>query len=256
MTIPTLFEEAAEPAVQETTPQNPATTEQLRLERVMATAVSEKEQLRQQYAETRAKGVEIQGEIDKIEAAIRTAEHKSQILSAPRSDYINARAEQISRGLMGESVELSTIERSGDFAASLSAVDLAEGLRTLKKRRDELVGGFGILKGRVRSIAIEYYKQHAIQHGARFEMLRSEIASEFIQLQAAHKLNLPLSGFNPILLDSMPEMVLPGIDGSEAMIPLRKYPLINSREITGNALAMSGAVDRVTKEINRELEGK
>lgn len=256
MTIPTLFEDTVSEPAQEAKQPNPDVIERLRLEKVLANAVSEKEQLRKQYAEVRSKGIEIQGEIDKLESAIRSAEHRSQILSAPRADYIDARAQQIAAGLMGEAVELSTIERSADFASNLTTADLSEGIRTLKRKRDDLLAGLNMIKAKLRICACNYYRAHAHQHGARFELLRSEISSEFIQLQAAHKLNLRFDGFSPILLESMSEMVLPGIDEADAMIPLRKYERISSRDLTGNTLAQSGLVDQASASINAELEGK
>lgn len=252
-----LFEDAvSEPAVQETAPQNPATTEQLRLERVMATATAEKASLREKLKEAFSKGNEVKAELTKVEAAIRSAEDRSRLIGSSRGDYINARSEQLARGLLGEKVELSEVQRSADFADNLTASDLAEGLRILKRKRDDLVLGLNIVKGEAKSISSDFYKQHAILNGARYELLRGQICSAFIEIQAAHRLNLSFDPMHPILWDNATEMVLPTLTAQEAMAPVRKFPHLSSYDITGLSLTRSALVDNASNKINAELEGK
>jgi len=250
MTIPTLFEE---PAVEKA---SPAVTEQTRLERVIATAVAEKSSLRERLNEVRMKGTEVQNELTKVEAAIRSAEDKSRLIGSSRGDYINARSEQLARGLLGEKVELSEVERSADFADNLTGADLAEGLRTLKKKRDDIVYRFNALKGQARSLSADFYKQHAVEHCARYEILRNQISQAFVEIQAAHRLNMSFDPMQPVLWDNATEMVLPTLDMQETMAAVRKISHMPSHDITGLSLTRSALVDGAASRINLELEGK
>lgn len=250
MTIPTLFEETEQPV------QNPAIAEQTRLERVVAGAVAQKAELRERLNEVRMKGAEVQAEISRIEGALASAEQRNRILSAPRPDYIAARSEAIARGLLGESVELSEVQRSADFADNLTASDLAEGLRALRKKRDDIVLRFNALKSQARVITSDYYKAHAVEYGAKYEILRSQITHAYLQIRAADRLNVSIDPMHQIYLDNTTELALPSLDSSEVMSQVRKNPRLNSNDITGTSLARSGVMDSMTTQINRELENK
>lgn len=249
MTIPTLFEETEQPV------QTPVVSEQTRLERVIASASAEKSELRERLSDVRIKGSEVQAEISRIEGAIASAEQKSRILAAPRTDYVNARSEQLARGLMGEPVELSEVERSADFASNLNLSDLAEGLRALKKKRDDIVHRFNSLKSQGRVIMSDYYKAHAVEHCARYEILRSQITNAYLQIRAADRLNVPIDPMHQIYLDNTTELALPSLDSSEVMGQVRKNPRLNSHDITGTGLVRSGVLDGIASRINAELEG-
>lgn len=229
-------------------------TEQLRLERVRAEAQAKKTELRLKMKTIAEKRRQLNDDLARVEGAIRSAEQRLTIATAPRADYVNARAQQVAMGLMGQPVTLDEVEKAQDFGASLTADDLTSGIRALKKQRDELVRSVNMSTADARVCTTEFQHSHAVEHGANYQLARNQLVAAFIEVHAASRNCVQLDPMKPITLEKHIELLLPSFADTEPMIALRKNPNLAEGEPTqGARLLQGGYADAAATRINSEL---
>lgn len=234
-------------------PVSPVTAERIRLEGVESEARAKKADIRERIREVMRVANEIHREMGKVDGAIADVERRVSLVSAPRREYLNARSDAIARGLMGEAVDPSDLQRSTEFADALPAGDLAEGLRALKSRRDELNRRMVGSRADARKLQGDFYIAHAEEHGARYLILREQIAQSYVHLLAAQRSALNLTSMSMLVPLHFESLNLPSPDKTDDLKNLRTKPWLPSHDVDGNMLARSAHVGNATVAIKQEM---
>ena len=231
----------------------PTLSTQTRCESAIAKYEAIKADCRERLQEVAQKAQGIGAELSRIENAISAAESKSRILAGSPAAYQSEKARLLAAGLMGEAVDLTALETEAkEFSDSISAGDLALGIKTLRLQVQEVQRRKIGLEAERRRITHEYLTAQARVSGIKFALLSSELADQYAALQACHRAALSHGDrFSTLAPDALSNLQINNPLPDEIMREVG----ITRREWSGRAIEQTNAINIASGMLFAEMGG-
>lgn len=234
-------------------PQPPALSTETKATAVISRFEAKMADTAARLAETREKAAVIELEKGRIAGAIAAAESKQRIVSGNGSVYKREKADLIARGLLGESVDLTSVQsQAEDFTDRVSASDLALGLQALRGQLAEIERRRVGIEADRRRLTHEYCESYGGAASVRFMLLAHEMAEEYCKIRAAHSVSQQNgNAFCTIAPESLSLLTI----HNPMDYPLMQESGLGRREINGRVLEESNAVRNAAAALINDMTG-